>query len=179
MTTLSFTLFETALGTGGIAWGNAGILRCNLPEPDPDLVRERMHREIRGAVEVTHAPPDIADAIAQITRLLEGEVADFSAARLDMRAVPPFKRSVYDFVKNIPRGSTFTYGEVALRLGQPGASRAIGQAMATNPFAPIVPCHRVLAAGNKPGGFSAHGGALTKMRLLQMEGAVQDDLLGW
>jgi methylated-DNA-[protein]-cysteine S-methyltransferase len=179
MTNVSFTLFDTALGTGGIAWGDSGIVRCHLPEPDPALVRARLSRELPDALEVAQAPPPIADAITQITRLLAGETADFSTVQLDMSQVPPFKRSVYDFVRNIPRGSTFTYGEVATALGQPGASRAVGQAMATNPFAPIVPCHRVLAAGNKPGGFSAHGGALTKMQLLQMEGALPDDLLGW
>jgi methylated-DNA-[protein]-cysteine S-methyltransferase len=179
MTTVYFTLFDTALGTCGIAWHDAGIVRCNLPEPDPDSVRARLRRELTGAHETAQAPSDVTHAITQITRLLAGEVADFSTVRLDMREVPPFKRSVYEFVKHIPRGSTFTYGEVATQLGQSGASRAIGQAMASNPFAPIVPCHRVLAAGNKPGGFSAHGGALTKMKLLQMEGALRDDLWGW
>jgi methylated-DNA-[protein]-cysteine S-methyltransferase len=88
-----------------------------------------------------------------------------------MAAVPEFHRRVYELTRAIPPGQVLTYGEVAARLGEPGAARAVGQALGRNPFAPVIPCHRVLAAGGKPGGFSAEGGAVTKLRMLEIEGA--------
>jgi methylated-DNA-[protein]-cysteine S-methyltransferase len=110
-------------------------------------------------------------AIDGIVALLRGEASDLSAVALDMNAVPAFHRRVYDAARGVAPGSTVTYGEIAARLGEPGAARAVGQALGRNPFAIIVPCHRVLAAGGKVGGFSANGGVATKLRLLSIEGA--------
>lgn len=89
---------------------------------------------------------------------------------LDEFAVPEFHSRVYVFTRALRPGQTATYGEVAAALGAPGAARAVGQALGANPFAPIVPCHRVLAAGGRPGGFSGGQGAITKLRMLEIEG---------
>jgi methylated-DNA-[protein]-cysteine S-methyltransferase len=103
--------------------------------------------------------------------LLRGEARDLSAIALDMDGLPSFQRRVYEAARAIPPGETLSYGEVAARLGAPGSARAVGQALGRNPFAIVVPCHRVLAAGGKAGGFSANGGVATKLRLLALEGA--------
>lgn len=100
--------------------------------------------------------------------LLAGEAVDLSAVRLDMDRVPAFHRDVYRLARDIAPGDTRTYGELARALGSPGAARAVGQAMGRNPFAPVVPCHRVVASGGT-GGFSAGGGVATKLRLLDIE----------
>lgn len=84
---------------------------------------------------------------------------------------PPFHQRVWKECAKIPKGRTITYGELARRLGKPGAARAVGQALGANPFAPIVPCHRVVAADG-PGGFSARGGVGAKLKLLKREGAL-------
>ena len=106
-----------------------------------------------------------------ITALLRGEATDLSSAVLDMEQVPTFNRRVYEVARTIPRGSTLTYGEIAARLGERRLAREVGQALGENPFAIVVPCHRVVAAGGKPGGFSARGGVKTKLRMLAIEGA--------
>jgi methylated-DNA-[protein]-cysteine S-methyltransferase len=103
--------------------------------------------------------------------LLAGGPGDLSNAELDMEGVPPFHRRVYEIARGIRPGMTLSYGEVAARLGAPGAARAVGQALGQNPFPILVPCHRVLAAGGKIGGFSAHGGTATKQHMLAIEGA--------
>lgn len=113
-------------------------------------------------------------AIAAVTALLEGrptEPADLTHLVLDMEGVPPFHQRVYALARQIPPGETLTYGELARQLGEPGAARAVGQALGANPFAPVVPCHRILAAGAKSGGFSASGGVNTKLRMLLTERA--------
>jgi O-6-methylguanine DNA methyltransferase len=101
-----------------------------------------------------------------MTALLGGEPVDLSDLTLDLESLPPFQRRVCEAARAIPVGSTLTYGEIAARIGEPGAARAVGQALGANPFPIIVPCHRVLAAGGKPGGFSAPGGVTTKLRSL-------------
>jgi methylated-DNA-[protein]-cysteine S-methyltransferase len=115
-------------------------------------------------------PPNVQLAIDGIVALLQGEPSDLSAIALDMEGVAPFHRRVYEVARMIPPGKTLAYGEVAARLGAAGASRAVGQALGHNPFPIVVPCHRVVSAGGKIGGFSAHGGAATKRRMLAIEG---------
>jgi methylated-DNA-[protein]-cysteine S-methyltransferase len=88
-----------------------------------------------------------------------------------MTHVPDFHRRVYDVARRIQPGSTMSYGEIATQLGTPRDARAVGQALGQNPFPIVVPCHRVVAAGGKLGGFSAPGGVTTKLRLLAIEGA--------
>lgn len=170
MTAHGLTLFDTALGRCGLAWGGRGIAGVQLPEGDEHRTRARLIRRFPHARE-TSPPPDVRRTRDAIVALLSGEASDLPAAALDMEGVPPFHRRVYEVTRTIPPGATLSYGEVAARLGAPGAARAVGQALGRNPFAIIVPCHRVLAAGGKLGGFSANGGATTKRRLLAIEGA--------
>jgi methylated-DNA-[protein]-cysteine S-methyltransferase len=165
-----FALFDTAVGPCGIAWGERGIIGVQLPEADEPETRARMARRFPGAREGT-PPPLVRRAIDGIGALLRGEGSDLSEVALDMDGVPPFHRRVYEAARSIGPGATLSYGEVAARIGVPGAARAVGQALGRNPFAIVVPCHRVLAAGGKAGGFSAKGGVTTKMRLLSIEGA--------
>ena len=116
-------------------------------------------------------------AVEGIVALLGGEPSDLSAVALDMEDVPRFHQRVYELARTIPAGATLSYGDIAARLGAPGSARAVGQALGRNPFAIVVPCHRVLAAGGKLGGFSANGGVATKLRLLSIEGARTTDQL--
>lgn len=168
--TLGFALFDTALGACGIAWSEASLTGVTLPGINAAATRASMRRHFASAAE--SAPPAHAQqAIAGIVALLQGEPRDLLELPLDMGGVPEFHRRVYDFARRIPPGQTLTYGEVARALGEPGAARAVSQALGHNPFAPVVPCHRVLAAGGRSGGFSATGGALTKLRMLTIEGA--------
>jgi methylated-DNA-[protein]-cysteine S-methyltransferase len=116
-------------------------------------------------------PPDVEQAIERIRALLSGSAVDLASVPLDMSAVNPFERRVYDVARTIPPGQTLTYGQIAARLGDPLLARDVGQALGRNPFPIVVPCHRVLAAGGKLGGFSAPGGVATKQRLLAIEQA--------
>jgi methylated-DNA-[protein]-cysteine S-methyltransferase len=170
MTAHGFALFDTAIGRCGISWGGRGVLGVQLPEAREIETRARLLRRFPGAREAS-PPPDVRRAVDGIVALLRGEASDLSAVALDMDRVPPFHRRVYEVARTIPPGATLSYGDVAARLGEPGAARAVGQALGRNPFAIVVPCHRVLAAGGRVGGFSATGGVTTKLRLLAIEGA--------
>jgi methylated-DNA-[protein]-cysteine S-methyltransferase len=165
-----FTLFDTPIGRCGIAWGERGILGVQLPEAGERETRARMRRRFPDARELP-ALPAVRRAIESIAGLLRGDASDLSGVALDMERVPPFHRRVYAAARKIPPGATLTYGEIAARIGAPGAARAVGQALGRNPFALLVPCHRVVAAGGKAGGFSANGGVTTKLCLLALEGA--------
>ena len=164
-------LFDTAIGTCGIAWGPGGIVAVQLPEADAEATRARMLRGLAHGMPPAQPPPVAAQAIAGIQALLAGQPRDLLEVPLDLSRISPFHQQVYAIARAIPPGSTRTYGEVALEIGNKSLSRSVGQALGLNPFAPVVPCHRVLAAGDKPGGFSAGGGAFTKLRMLQIEGA--------
>ena len=171
-TPVFFTLFDTAIGPCGMAWGDAGIRGVQLPQLDAQQTHHTMRQRFTGAHEAA-PPPDVQTAIDGVAAMLRGEAHDLGALVLDMRDVPAFHQRVYAVARSIAPGQTLTYGEVATRLGETGAARAVGQALGRNPFAPVVPCHRVLAAGDKPGGFSASGGVRTKLRLLLIEGAMR------
>jgi methylated-DNA-[protein]-cysteine S-methyltransferase len=136
-----------------------------------ESTRASIRRAFPGAVAA--APPaTIAAAIADVARLLDGDPRDLDAAELDMNSIPDFDRRVYHVARTIAPGATMTYGAIASALGEePMRARDVGQALARNPFAPIVPCHRVVAAGGRLGGYSAPGGVATKRRLLEVEGA--------
>ena len=168
-TVTAFALFETSIGTCGIAWTERGVVGVQLPEQDSMATRARLQRRYPDASE--HEPSQlVATAIDGIKALLRGERADLTGVALDMDAVTPFERNVYGTARDIPPGSTLTYGEIARHIGQPGAAREVGVALARNPFAIVVPCHRVVAANGKLGGFSGAGGIATKLRLLAIEG---------
>lgn len=162
------TLFDTAIGACGIAWGPHGITSIQLPEPTPEETTTRLLRRLEG-VPGGAPPPAVGRAIDAIVALLAGEAVDLGEVLLDMDGVPPFHARAYAAARAIPPGVTRTYGELAAALGSPGAARAVGQAMGKNRFPIVVPCHRVLAAGGKAGGFSASGGVTTKLRMLAIE----------
>jgi methylated-DNA-[protein]-cysteine S-methyltransferase len=166
----SFCLFQTAIGSCAIAWSDRGVTSVWLPEQTDPQTRSRAARRFPRALEST-PPPFVAHAIAGIVALLEGEARDLADIPLDLESVPEFHRRVYDATRTIKPGATLSYGEIASRIGEPDAARAVGQALGRNPIPIIVPCHRVLAAGGGTGGFSAPGGTATKLRLLAIEGA--------
>jgi methylated-DNA-[protein]-cysteine S-methyltransferase len=168
-----FTLFDTAIGRCAIAWSERGTVAVLLPERDDAALRMRLLRRRPDAREAT-PPDDIAGAIDGMTALLAGERRDLCNVVLDLDGVPDFSRRVYAVARTIKPGATLTYGAIAAQLGEPDARR-IGEAMGKNPCPIIVPCHRVVAAGGKTGGFSAPGGAATKRRLLAIEGAAQEE----
>ena len=173
----SYYLFDTAIGLCGIAWSENSGLRgapavtfFQLPEATPKQTESRIARRAV-ARKALAPPPAIARAIDQIIRHLDGEPQDFRHIKLDLENAGEFAREVYEAARKIPPGKTRTYGELADIVRKPGAARAVGQALGKNPIALIIPCHRVRAAGGKPGGFSAHGGCATKAKMLEIEGA--------
>ena len=172
MSTAVFALFDTPIGRCGIAWGEAGIRGLQLPAAGPRATRARMRERFPAARE--DAPlPAIQSTIDAIAALLRGEAVDLASAVLDLAGVPAFHQQVYEAARTIPPGTTISYGEIAKRVGSPGSARAVGQALGRNPFPIVVPCHRVLAAGGKAGGFTATGGVTTKLRMLELEGVRQ------
>jgi methylated-DNA-[protein]-cysteine S-methyltransferase len=174
MMELGYALFDTAIGRCGIVWGEHGIAAVQLPEAHELKTRARLLKRRPNAREAS-PPPDMQRTIDGIVALLRGEAKDFSTVALDMDGIEPFERSVYDIARTIGPGATMTYGEIATLLGDRSLARDVGQALGRNPFPLIVPCHRVLAAGGKVGGFSANGGVTTKLRLLSIEGARTSD----
>jgi methylated-DNA-[protein]-cysteine S-methyltransferase len=164
-----FALFDAAIGRCGIGWSVRGITGVQLPEPADQQTVTRLLRRMPHAVEAG-PPPEIGRVVDAIVALLRGESRRLTEVTLDMDGIPVFDRRVYEITRTIPPGGTLTYGELAARIGTPGAARAVGQALGRNPFAIVVPCHRVLGAGGEVGGFSASGGPATKRRLLELEG---------
>jgi methylated-DNA-[protein]-cysteine S-methyltransferase len=171
MTDPRFTLFDTAIGSCGIAWGERGIIAVQLPMSSTEKTRQRLHQRF-GDIKQANPPAAVQGAIDGMVELLAGKPNDLSDVVLDLEGVPEFNRRVYDIARKIPPGKTLTYGDIAKRLGGVELSREVGQALGRNPCPVVVPCHRVLAAGGKPGGFSANGGVVTKLKMLAIEGAV-------
>lgn len=164
---LRFSTFETAYGWCAVAWSEKGIARFRLPDASERAVAARFRR-----FAAPGEPPCVArDAIVRAIRYFEGEDVDFDDAPLDLTGVPDFALKLYQTIRALRRGETIAYGALAQRLGAPKeAARAVGQAMGANPIPLIIPCHRVLAAGGRIGGFSAPDGAKAKARMLAMEG---------
>jgi methylated-DNA-[protein]-cysteine S-methyltransferase len=167
---LGLALFDTAIGCCGIVWSARGIAGVQLPEKSTQATRNRLLRRFAAAHE-TAAPANVQCAIDGIAGLLRGEPIELRGIILDTDGLPEFNRRVYDVARGIRPGATLSYGEIAERLGDRNLARDVAQALSQNPFPIIVPCHRVLAAGGKMGGFSAPGGVRTKLRLLSIEGA--------
>lgn len=165
----AYALFDTAIGRCGLAWGPRGVVGMQLPERSAEATRTRLLRHCPHADEI--APPKpIVRAIEDIQALLNGEKKSLRTITLDMSRTPAFNARVYETTRAIPPGATRTYGEIARAIGEPHAARAVGQALGRNPFAIVVPCHRVVGADFKLIGFSATGGLATKLKLLQIEG---------
>jgi methylated-DNA-[protein]-cysteine S-methyltransferase len=153
--------FETALGTCGITWSDAGVTGVLLPGM----------RGLSGPVAREPAPEAVRDVAAAIVALMDGEHTDLLWVVLDETGVDPFRRSVYAAAREISPGATASYGDIARAIGKPDAPRAVGHALGENPFPIVVPCHRVLSSTGALHGFSAPGGIVTKRRMLEIERA--------
>ncbi len=164
-----YSIFDTALGRCGIAWGDLGVIGVQLPEAREIDTRKRLFQLYPEAREL-RPPPNVEIAIEGIIALLRGGERDLSEVTLDMTGIPDFNQRVYDFARTIPRGETRTYAEVASGLRASGAVYSVAQAIGRNPFMIIVPCHRVLEAGHYADKISPNGGAISKRRLLSIEG---------
>jgi len=158
--------FDTALGTCGITWSDAGVTGVLLPGT------RGLRARGASAPEDDAAPEPVRDAIAAIAALLDGEQTDLRWVVLDESGIDPFRRSVYAAAREIPAGSTASYGDVARAIGKPDAPRAVGHALGENPYPIVVPCHRVLSSAGALHGFSAPGGIATKRRMLEIERAL-------
>lgn len=169
-----YTIFDTAIGPCAMAWTAAGISGVQLPDADAPATARRMPQCI-GARRDAPPPDGARRAIADIQNLLEGHGTDLTHVVLDFARVPAFDRRVFKATRLIPPGQTRTYGAIAAGLGDAALARAVGQALGRNPFAIVVPCHRVLAAHGRIGGFSAPGGASAKQRMLLIERARPGD----
>lgn len=170
----AFTTFSTPIGTCAISWRDRGIIGVQLPQASDEDLLARLHR-IHPGGKKSNPGDNISTVIKRITELLNGIPNDLTEAVLDMEGLPIFDRSAYEILRTVPPGKTITYGEIATRIGDPKAARAVGRAMGANPFPIIVPCHRVLGSDGRMGGFSASGGIVTKARLLSIECARIDD----
>lgn len=169
-------LFDTAIGQCGLVWSERGLLAVAFPQGPQGGAGPRLRRTHSDAAEI--APPaEVLQAVAAIQALLAGEKRDLMEIEVDLSLVPEFNARVYEIARAIPPGRTRTYGEIARELGDVALSRAVGQALGANPWPIVVPCHRVLAAGGGKGGFSAPGGTDTKLRLLEIEGALAPETL--
>lgn len=171
MTVPGYTLFDTPIGRCGVAWNAHGISGVQLPQPSEKQTRMLLVQRSRDEPGETAPPAEVTEAIGAVTALLSGDKRDLSGILLDFSRLDHFPRAVYEIARTIPAGETLTYGDIARRIGDLALSRDVGQALGRNPFPIIVPCHRVLAAGDRPGGFSANGGVRTKLKLLAIEGA--------
>src|SRR6202165_1768050 len=170
MTGRGYTVFDTGIGRCGIAWGDLGVIGVQLPEAREIETRGRMLRQYPDAREL-RPPLNVEIAIDGISALLRGQASDLSDVTLDMRGIHAFNRRVYELTREIPRGETRTYGEIAMKLGASGATHSVAQAIGRNPFMIIVPCHRVLEAGGYADRISPNGGAISTRRQLSIEGA--------
>jgi len=168
---INHCVFDTAIGPCGVAWSARGLVAVALPEGSHAATEKRLADKARSAGAAT-PPPAVAALIADITRYLAGERVDFSAVAVDLSGLDPFRRTLYEAMRTLAWGSTTTYGALAQDIGLEGweGARDVGAAMGHNPVPIVIPCHRVLAAGGKLGGFSARGGTATKVKLLALEG---------
>jgi O-6-methylguanine DNA methyltransferase len=176
MSQVAYTLFDTKLGRCGIAWkvfghsdGSPQVVCFQLPEAAAQITEARIAGRW-AAHKTTIVPPQIGEVIKRVKLHFMGQTQDFRDVDINLDGTSQFAKRVYNAAREIPSGSTATYGQLAEDSGSPGAARAVGQLMGKNPIPLIIPCHRVLGAGNKPGGFSAHGGLATKAKMLDIEG---------
>ena len=165
-------IFETALGFVAMAWSDSGLTRLALPAGSREAAARHAAKWQAGpeAADASQAPPFVAEAVALVRRYAEGETVDFSALPFDLAGVDPFRRAIYAAALKLGFGEVTTYGELAERAGFPKMARETGAALGRNPLPLVIPCHRILAAGGRIGGFSAPGGSVTKERLLVHEG---------
>ncbi len=158
------SVLETSLGSIGVAFNDRGIVSLQLPRP----TNAHAWRDLQAAFPDGVRRNDVPEAISR-------ELRDYSVGRckefdvpVDLSAMRPFQRTVLTAIAKIPYGQTRSYGWVARAIGKPGASRAVGQALHTNPIPIIIPCHRVVASDGSLGGYG--GGLPMKKKLLRLEG---------
>jgi methylated-DNA-[protein]-cysteine S-methyltransferase len=168
-------IFDTPIGPCGVAWNEHGLIGVQLPEANRAATERRLAAKT-ASTGVAEPPPWVATVIADIKRSLAGEPVDFTTVAVDFSNLDPFRQKLYETMRSLAWGQTTTYGELARQLGSSSweGARDVGEAMGRNPVPVVIPCHRVLAAGGKLGGFSAHGGAKTKAKLLALEGVHLD-----
>ena len=178
MKRVSYCLCDTPLGPCGIAWSenpSAGtpyaVTLFQLPEATAELTESRIARN-SGAARSSELPLQVANITNKVLKHLNGELQDFRDIPVDLSFAGPFVQRVCEAAREIPVGQTVSYADLATTLGRPSLARAVGRALGRNPIPLIIPCHRVMAAHGKPGGFSAHVGRVTKAKLLAIEGAV-------
>jgi len=168
-------IFDTAIGPCGVAWNARGLVGVQLPEKDRAATERRLAAKANSAGPA-EPPSSVAAVVDDIKRYLAGEQVDFAAVAVDLSGLDPYRQKLYAAMRSLAWGATTTYGELAKKLGATDweGARDVGEAMGRNPVPVVIPCHRVLAAGGKLGGFSAHGGAKTKAKLLALEGVHLD-----
>lgn len=176
MTSAGLAKFATPIGSCAIAWGPARLLGVQLPGAGELAALARLQKRYPFAEEA-EPPPEIAAVIARIAAFLGGARDDFADLPYDFAQVSQFEAAVYRAALAIPAGETATYGAIAAKLGDIAHSRAVGQALGRNPWPIVIPCHRITGAEGKMGGFSAPGGRATKLKLLELEGALAPESL--
>ena len=167
--TIGHAVFETVLGFMGIAWSEKGLTRLCLPQKSRDSIERRLLR-FDGAIMSGESPQWVRDLIEGIKAYTAGETVAFDQVPVDLRGVDDFRHAIYDAARKLAFGEVTTYGELAKRAGHPGLARETGAALGANPVPLVIPCHRIMAAGGKIGGFSAPGGSATKEKMLGLEG---------
>ncbi len=178
-----YAVFDTAIGACAIAWRQSSepagttVLSFQLPGGTAARAESRI-AEKSGGRRSKNPPDAICVLIGRVRRHLSGELQDFRDVAVDLSAAAPFARQVLQAAREIPPGRTITYGELARSAGRPDAARAVGRIMGSNPIPLIIPCHRVVAAGGKSGGFSAPGGRMIKAELLAVERSGSQLLFG-
>jgi methylated-DNA-[protein]-cysteine S-methyltransferase len=163
---IGVTACQTAFGWVGIAWSSRGLVALTLPSLTEAEALEPLPPE-RGSISGVVPGLDIVVLVDKLRRYFDGEVVTFDEL-LDPTIGTEFQRRVWAITRAIPRGQTLSYGQVARQAGS-GAARAVGQAMARNPWPIIVPCHRVVGSDGSLTGFG--GGLGMKNKMLEMEGA--------
>jgi len=165
-------VFETALGFMALAWSEIGLVRLCLPEKTRDAAERRLLRLAgHGSAAGDRTSPSwITTLIADIRRYADGDDVDFSNVPVDLAGVDDFRRDIYAAARDLHYGETTTYGGLAEKAGRKGLFRETGSALGANPVPLVIPCHRILAAGGKIGGFSATGGSNMKEKMLVLEG---------
>jgi methylated-DNA-[protein]-cysteine S-methyltransferase len=160
-----WAIFDTKLGPAAVRWGPTGV--CGALLPGEGGAEEATWRWplARPAV----PPRSVRDLCRRVAAHAAGASDAFADVPLDLGPVSGFDRAVYVAARDVAPGEVVTYGELARRIGRPGAARAVGGALGRNPIPLFVPCHRIVGASGI-GGFSSTGGLVTKRRLLAVEG---------
>ncbi len=178
---IGISLFDTSIGRCGVAWRDDAVVGVQIPERTDEQTRRHLHLKLVGDAAVAPGsdpaptvlpatpPPPIASAIDGMQSLLEGKQVDLNFVDVDFGTAPEFEAAVWEATRAVPPGTSVTYGELADRIGRPGAAQAVGRALGANPCPIVVPCHRVIGADGQLIGFSAHGGTETKRKMLLIE----------